>query len=131
MILLAPNILILEYLLLTKPNEVELIEKALKNLDLGYQKQLNYRHADGSYSAFGEKDERGSIWLTAFVVRYISQAQKFIHIDKNDLEASVAWILRHQLENGCFPVVGKIYHRDLKVLLRVERYRKGVITLSS
>ncbi|KAL0278728.1 UNVERIFIED_CONTAM: hypothetical protein PYX00_000462 [Menopon gallinae] len=114
MILLAPNILILEYLLLTKPNEAELIEKALKNLDLGYQKQLNYRRADGSYSAFGEKDERGSIWLTAFVVRYISQAQKFIHIDKRDLQASVDWILRHQLENGCFPVVGKIYHRDLK-----------------
>lgn len=28
----------------------------------GYQRQLTYRHPDGSYSAFGERDASGSMW---------------------------------------------------------------------
>lgn len=28
----------------------------------GYQRQLTYRHRDGSYSAFGERDASGSMW---------------------------------------------------------------------
>lgn len=115
MIQLVPNLLLLDYLLLTKATEdPELVTKALKNLDIGYQRQLNYRHQDGSYSAFGEQDRKGSIWLTAFVVRYFSQAQKFIHVDQEALQSSVKWITKHQLENGCFPLVGKVYHRDFK-----------------
>lgn len=117
MILLVPNLLLLEYFLLTKAKETGLIEKALKNLDLGYQRQLKYKRPDGSYSAFGENDGKGSIWLTAFVVRYLSQAQKYIHIDKSDLKLSVKWINKQQLENGCFPVIGKFYHQDMKVNL--------------
>lgn len=116
MILLVPNLLLLEYFLLTKYKDLNLIETALKNLDIGYQNQLKYKRQDGSYSAFGEKDEKGSIWLTAFVVRYFSQAQKFIHVDRNDLKSSVRWITKHQLENGCFPVIGKFYHQDIKVI---------------
>lgn len=122
MVLLVPNILLLNYLLLKKYDNLDLIEKALKNLDMGYQRQLNYKLSDGSYSAFGEQDEKGSIWLTAFVVRYLSQAQKYIYIDKKDLETSVAWIMSHQLENGCFPVIGKVYHRKLQVTGIITKY---------
>lgn len=28
----------------------------------GYQRQLTYKHQDGSYSAFGERDASGSMW---------------------------------------------------------------------
>lgn len=31
-------------------------------LPVGYQRQLTYRHQDGSYSAFGERDTSGSMW---------------------------------------------------------------------
>lgn len=116
MILLVPNILLLDYLLLIKAEDVEPIENALKNLDLGYQRQLNYKRSDGSYSAFGEQDEKGSIWLTAFVVRYLSQAKKYIYMDSKNLNSSVAWIIKQQLENGCFPMIGKVYHRSLQVM---------------
>lgn len=115
MILLVPNILLLDYVLLTKSDDLELVERALKNLDLGYQRQLNYKHPEGYYSAFGEQDGRGSIWLTSFVVRYLSQAKKYIYVDGKDLNASVSWIMKQQLENGCFPMVGKIYHRNFNV----------------
>ncbi|MEM6803799.1 MAG: hypothetical protein AAF696_20505, partial [Bacteroidota bacterium] len=37
---------------------------------------------DGSYSAFGPRQENGSIWLTAFVVKSFAQASSYIFIDK-------------------------------------------------
>lgn len=28
----------------------------------GYQRELSYKHPDGSYSAFGDRDKEGSMW---------------------------------------------------------------------
>ena len=28
----------------------------------GYQNELTFKHSDGSYSAFGEKDDSGNTW---------------------------------------------------------------------
>lgn len=82
----------------------------------GYQRELNYRHADGSYSAFGKSDAQGSLWLTAFVVKSFAAARRYIHIDDAELQASVHWLTSKQLENGCFPIVGTVLHKDLKVM---------------
>ena len=82
---------------------------------LGYQRQLNYRHDDGSYSAFGKNDSEGSLWLTAFVVKSFAAARRYIHIDESELLKSVRWLYTKQMENGCFPVFGSVLHKELKV----------------
>jgi hypothetical protein len=38
-------------------------------------------------------------------------------VDEDDLKASMRWITKKQLENGCFPLVGKVFHKDMKVRL--------------
>lgn len=88
-------------------------------LNKGYQRELNYRHPDGSYSAFGTNDseDESSIWLTAFVLKSFAQAQSLIHIDERDLIMSGEWIVKKQLKNGCFPVVGRVFHKNMKVCL--------------
>ena len=81
----------------------------------GYQRQLKYRHSDGSYSAFGESDGKsGSSWLTAFVVKCLGQSQKYIDIDQVDLNTSISWFRRQQNEIGCFPKVGYTHSYYLK-----------------
>ena len=90
---------------------------------LGYQRQLKYRHADGSYSAFGDRDPSGSLWLTAFVVKSFAAARRYVHIDENDLQKSVGWLLSKQLENGCFPVVGTVLSKEMKV--RLKEFNRG------
>jgi len=75
----------------------------------GYQRELTYRHADGSYSAFGSSDAEGSLWLTAFVVRSFARARPFIYIDPDHLSASIDWIMAQQLENGCFRPVQSVF----------------------
>ena len=44
---------------------------------MGYQRELNYRHSDGSFSAFGEMSHmsEGSTWLTAFVLKVFAQVR--------------------------------------------------------
>ena len=37
--------------------------KALQYMETGYQRELTYRHTDGSFSAFGNTDPSGSTWL--------------------------------------------------------------------
>lgn len=84
-------------------------------LHTGYQRELIYRHPDGSYSAFGPESSKSSIWLTAFVIKSFAQAKSIIYIDERDLKISVKWIVKNQLENGCFPVIGRVFHKDMKV----------------
>nr|CAD7447751.1 unnamed protein product [Timema bartmani] len=79
-----------------------------------YQRELNYRHTDGSYSAFGNSDSSGSMWLTAFVLKSFAQARTHIFVDEDDLKMSMRWITKKQLENGCFPLVGQVFHKDMK-----------------
>lgn len=88
----------------------------------GYQRELKYRHDDYSYSAFGKSDDSGSLWLTAFVVRSFSAARRYIEIDPSDLDKSAHWLLSKQLENGCFPIVGTVLHKELKGVPSIMYY---------
>ncbi|XP_025771639.1 C3 and PZP-like alpha-2-macroglobulin domain-containing protein 8 [Puma concolor] len=81
---------------------------------IGYQRQLTYRHRDGSYSAFGDRDASGSMWLTAFVLKSFAQARSFIFIDPQELAAAKGWIIRQQRGDGSFPAVGRILNKDIQ-----------------
>ncbi|XP_030124147.4 alpha-2-macroglobulin-like protein 1 [Taeniopygia guttata] len=114
MVQFAPNIFILQYLNKTKQLNLEIKDKALKFLTTGYQRQLLYKHDDGSYSAFGKGDEQGNTWLTAFVARSFGQASSHIYIDKDHVHGALRWLQKHQLPSGCFQSVGKLFNNDLK-----------------
>ncbi|NXS06280.1 A2ML1 protein, partial [Neodrepanis coruscans] len=114
MVQFAPNIFILQYLNKTKQLNSEIKDKALKFLRTGYQRQLLYKHDDGSYSAFGKGDDQGNTWLTAFVARSFGQASSHIYVDKDHVHSALLWLQRHQLPSGCFRSVGKLFNNDLK-----------------
>ncbi|KAH1174101.1 hypothetical protein KIL84_002245, partial [Mauremys mutica] len=79
-----------------------------------YQRELLYKHNDGSYSAFGESDATGNTWLTAFVLKSFGQARPYISIDEKHLEDALRWLQHHQLESGCFRSVGKLLNNALQ-----------------
>ncbi|XP_076355649.1 pregnancy zone protein-like [Tachypleus tridentatus] len=114
MVLLAPNIFVLNYLTSTNRVTEELKTKTLNYMQTGYQRELKYRHKDGSYSAFGERDKEGSLWLTAFVAKSFVQAKKFITIDDSDLEKTYNWIVKQRREDGCFHSTGNVLHQAMK-----------------
>ncbi|MGH0181753.1 UNVERIFIED_CONTAM: hypothetical protein FKN15_024401 [Acipenser sinensis] len=63
MIHFAPNVFVLKYLQKTKQLNPEVEGEATDYLLQGYQRQLTYKRQDGSYSAFGERDSSGSMWM--------------------------------------------------------------------
>ncbi|EMP24064.1 C3 and PZP-like alpha-2-macroglobulin domain-containing protein 8 [Chelonia mydas] len=114
MIHFAPNVFVLKYLQKTKQLSPEVESEATDYLVQGYQRQLTYKRQDGSYSAFGERDSSGSMWLTAFVLKSFAQSRGFIFIDPKELTAAKDWITQHQKEDGSFPAMGRILNKDIQ-----------------
>uniref|UniRef100_A0A8B9H8M1 C3 and PZP like alpha-2-macroglobulin domain containing 8 n=2 Tax=Astyanax mexicanus TaxID=7994 RepID=A0A8B9H8M1_ASTMX len=114
MIHFAPNVFVLKYLQKTRQLSPEVKSEATDYLLQGYQRQLTYKRQDGSYSAFGERDSSGSMWLTAFVLKSFAQSRGFIFIDPEELQAAKAWLISHQREEGSFPAMGRILNKDLQ-----------------
>ncbi|XP_075207727.1 alpha-2-macroglobulin-like [Anomaloglossus baeobatrachus] len=114
MVLFAPNIFILQYLEKTHQLNNEIQSKAKKFMESGYQRQLTYKHDDGSYSAFGKSDKEGNTWLTGFTVKSFSKARPYIFIDESHLNHSFSWLKNNQQDTGCFRSVGKLFNNAMR-----------------
>ncbi|XP_024909513.1 C3 and PZP-like alpha-2-macroglobulin domain-containing protein 8 isoform X2 [Cynoglossus semilaevis] len=114
MIHFAPNVFVLKYLQKTRQLSAEVENEATDYLLQGYQRQLTYKRQDGSYSAFGERDSSGSMWLTAFVLKSFAQSRGFIFIDPEELREAKSWLIKHQRSDGSLPAMGRILNKDLQ-----------------
>ncbi|XP_068022131.1 alpha-2-macroglobulin-like [Melanerpes formicivorus] len=115
MVLFAPNIYVLDYLNKTEQLSAEVESKAIGYLVSGYQRQLNYKHPDGSYSTFGPRyGQLGNTWLTAFVLKSFAQARRYIFIDERHIQDALVWLSYKQKENGCFRSSGTLLNNAMK-----------------
>ncbi|XP_009975057.3 ovostatin-like [Tyto alba] len=130
MVLFAPNIYVLNYLNKTGQLSEEVKSKAIGYLVSGYQKQLSYKHPDGSYSIFGTRDKEGNTWLTAFVYKSFAQASNFIYIDDNVQAQTLMWLASKQKPDGCFRSVGTLFNNALKGGVDDELSLSAYITIA-
>ncbi|KAJ4938440.1 hypothetical protein JOQ06_003059 [Pogonophryne albipinna] len=114
MVLFAPNIFILNYLKSTEQLTKDIQEKATRFLESGYQRELNYKHDDGSYSAFGKSDISGNTWLTSFVMKSFGGAKPYIFVEDKHIQEARSWLSKLQQPNGCIQSVGKLFHNGMK-----------------
>ncbi|XP_051859032.1 CD109 antigen isoform X7 [Drosophila albomicans] len=108
MVNFVPNILVIKYLEVTNRKLPSVVQRAQKFLEIGYQRELTYKHDDGSYSAFGKSDNSGSTWLTAYVMRSFHQAAKYTNVDPKIIMDGLDFLASKQKDNGEFPEVGKV-----------------------
>ncbi|XP_058938489.1 alpha-2-macroglobulin isoform X2 [Kogia breviceps] len=116
MVLFAPNIYVLDYLNKTQQLTAEIKSKAIHYLNTGYQRQLLYRHYDGSYSTFGKQhgNSEGNTWLTAFVLKSFAQARTYIFIDEAHINEALTWLSQKQRDSGCFRSSGSLLNNAIK-----------------
>ncbi|XP_059345099.1 alpha-2-macroglobulin-like protein 1 isoform X2 [Ammospiza nelsoni] len=114
MVRFAPNIYIQQYLEKTGQLLPDIRAKAQGFLQSGYQRELLYKHDDGSYSAFGKSDPSGNTWLTAFVLKSFGQARAYVAIEERHITDALRWLQRRQRKSGCFRKVGKLFHNALQ-----------------
>lgn len=115
MITFTPNIFVRRYLASLGDADADIIKKTNNFMETGYQKELTYKHPDGSYSAFGTSDPSGSTWLTAFVMKCFRQAKDFIDIDQGVLDAAVNWLNNQKNREGMFNEPGRVIHSEMQV----------------
>ncbi|GFT33425.1 murinoglobulin-1 [Trichonephila clavipes] len=121
-----PNYLVLDFLSNIGKLNDDIKSIATQNLYTGYQREFNFRHYDGSFSAFGETDRTGSMFLTAFVLRSFFEAQRYIIIDDNVLTDMQTWIVARQGNDGCFPNIGQIIDTGIQGGLKGEKNSGGI-----
>jgi CD109 antigen len=113
MILFAPNVYVAQYLKESGQLKPEVMAKAESLMVTGYQRELTYWRTEGSFSAFGNSDKEGSLWLSAFVLKTFAQAKDLIFVDDSVLSKTGDWIGKQQKADGSFAPVGFVHHQDL------------------
>ena len=114
MLKLAPNVFVLNYLRSTKQVTKHIEETAFDFIRKGYQRELNYRRSDHSFSAFGN-DRPGSTWLTAFVVKTFCAIQKLdgVDIDQNVINTALTWLTSRQRADGAVIETNPVVHQEM------------------
>ncbi len=113
MMFFVPDVLILKYLKSTQQVNPEIQAKAEMFINTGYQRELTFQHMDGSFSAFGERDASGSLWLTDYVLLSFSEAREIKEIDEGVLDDAARWISNHQNDDGSWDTIGFVCHGDM------------------
>ncbi|XP_029452719.1 CD109 antigen-like [Rhinatrema bivittatum] len=126
MINFAPSIYVLKYLSLTNQTNQHIMNMAIGFMEQGYQRELTYMRSEGSFSAFGNNDQFGSTWLSAFVIRCFLQAKPIIFIDSTIISRTMQWLIGFQdMNTGQFTEPGRVIHSEL------QGGQNGPITLTA
>nr|XP_014706438.2 ovostatin homolog 2-like [Equus asinus] len=108
--LVASDTYVLDYLKATKQLTEEVKSKAFFFLSNGYQKQLSFKNSDGSYSVFWQRNQKGSLWLSALTFKTLERMKKYVFIDEQVQKQTLIWLSSQQRSNGCFKSDGKLFN---------------------
>ncbi|KAK3099668.1 hypothetical protein FSP39_007760 [Pinctada imbricata] len=107
MVTFAPTVYVMQYLIITNQFTYSLINKGHEMINRGMAKQLEFRRPDeGSFAIWGAYSEKGSTWLTSFVLRTFHHANKFAaaNVDLNIIQEAITWLVNQQQSDGSFNI---------------------------
>ncbi len=91
-----PNLMILK--VLRNADNPKLKAQAQKFLQQGYERLLSYQHSDGGFSVWTK--DAPDVALTAYALRFLSDASEFIEVDDDVITRAQTWLLREQCADG-------------------------------
>lgn len=76
-------------------------KRAGRYLRAGYARLLNYRDESGGFTYWGRGEP--DIALTAYALRFLSDASGLIDLDQDVIKGARAWLMRQQRTDGSWP----------------------------
>jgi len=93
-----PSLLLLEYAKDAHGVSPEMIARAKRYVQLGYGRLLSYQAPDGGITYWGRGDS--DIALTAYAMKFLSEAREFADVDDSIAQADLNWLLRQEQKDG-------------------------------
>ncbi|XP_038624132.1 complement C4-like [Tachyglossus aculeatus] len=115
MILLSPTLAATRYLDRTEQWGALPPEAKDRSVDLirqGYERILQFRKPNGSYGAWLHRDS--STWLSAFVLKVLSEAREQVGGSARGLRETAQWLLSQQQGDGSFQDPCPVIHREMQ-----------------
>ncbi|XP_052778047.1 CD109 antigen-like [Mya arenaria] len=113
MISTAPSVFVIEYLTAVGRSDADLEKLTESYIRIGIQREMNYKHPDWSFSAWGGSGS-GSSWLTSFVLKVFSMATFYVDVEDRIITLPSAYLLSIQNDDGSFPERGNVIHREMQ-----------------
>jgi hypothetical protein len=82
----------------------ELLARAERYVALAYERLTGYQERDGGFSYWG--NAQPDVALTAYVVRFLSEARDVIDVDERVLERGIRWLVSRQRGDGSWRFAG-------------------------
>ena len=101
----------------------KLRKTAQSYLQKGYQRLVGYQVSSGGFSYWGGKEE-ADIALTAYAIRFLSDADGFIEVDKTIVEKAQNWLIAQQRADGSF--TKKYYYENIEDTRRTKIFTSYV-----
>lgn len=118
MIYLGPTLYTTRYLSAINKLTGDMRWRAIRYIQSGYKRVLNYRKQNGAFSAFARRD--ASVWLTAFVAKMLCQTERTpfiaeeVHVDRTLVNTALEWLCDAQdNETGTWTEMNPVYHREM------------------
>lgn len=118
MIFLGPTLYTARYLSSINKLTGDIRWRAIRYIQSGYKRILNFRQESGAFSAFPGREP--SIWLSAFVAKLLCQTERTIQIanelrvDQNVINSALKWLLEAQSQSsGDWLELNPVYHREM------------------
>ena len=97
-----PSLLLLEYYRSGAVTNTSLQNRATRYLNLGYRRLLNYREPSGGFSYWGHDGADAA--LTAYAIRFLSDASVFMEVDPEIITAAEKWLVSQQTGEGTWKI---------------------------
>ncbi|XP_067865769.1 complement C4-like [Heterodontus francisci] len=87
-------------------------DEALRHIETGYKRILEFKKDDGSYGAWLVRPS--STWLTAFIVKILSIVRTQIDVRDEHIQQSALYLLQDQRSIGYFNDPHPVIHREMQ-----------------